>query len=365
MAALACLLFFPHDVYCANDGKLGLKTVCIDAGHGGKDPGCISKDKKTYESRVALDVAKRLSEKIKTAYPDVKVVMTRITDTFISLGDRADKANKNNADLFISIHVNTVSSSSPNGYSIHVLGQSSKKDRDLFAYNMNVCKRENSVMMLEDDYSTKYQGFDPSDPESFIFFNLMQNAHLEQSLRFAEDVDKAMSAGPMRKSRGIWQDPFFVLWKTAMPSVLIEIGFMSNPTDLTVLKSENGRAQIAEALFKAFGVFKKRYDGSVNAGAAEKAAPKAPETAKPAVETKKSGTVYGTQVLASGKLMKDNDPFFKGYTPVRVKSGNIYKYIIGTAPAVDKAREHYSKIKKSFTGSFLVAVEGDNVKRIN
>lgn len=365
LTALACLLFFSHDGYSANDGKLGLKTVCIDAGHGGKDPGCVSKDKKTYESRVALDVAKRLSEKIKTAYPDVKVVMTRTTDTFISLGDRADKANKNNADLFISIHVNTVSSSSPNGYSIHVLGQSSKKDRDLFAYNMNVCKRENSVMMLEDDYSTKYQGFDPSDPESFIFFNLMQNAHLEQSLLFAEDVDKAMSAGPMRKSRGIWQDPFFVLWKTAMPSVLIEIGFMSNPTDLTVLKSENGRAQIAEALFKAFGVFKKRYDGSVNAGAAEKAAPKAPDVAKPAVETKKSAAVYGTQVLASGKLMKDNDPFFKGYTPVRVKSGNIYKYIIGTASSADKARELYSKIKKSFTGSFLVAVEGDNVKRIN
>ena len=365
MAALACLLFFSHDGYSANDGKLGLKTVCIDAGHGGKDPGCVSKDKKTYESRVALDVAKRLSEKIKAAYPDVKVVMTRTTDTFISLGDRADKANKNNADLFISIHVNTVSSSSPNGYSIHVLGQSSKKDRDLFAYNMNVCKRENSVMMLEDDYSTKYQGFDPSDPESFIFFNLMQNAHLEQSLLFAEDVDKAMSAGPMRKSRGIWQDPFFVLWKTAMPSVLVEIGFMSNPTDLTVLKSENGREQIAEALFKAFGVFKKRYDGSVNAGAAEKAAPKAPDVAKPAVETKKSATVYGTQVLASGKLMKDNDPFFKGYAPVRVKSGTIYKYIIGTAPSADKAREHYSKIKKSFTGSFLVAVEGDYVKRIN
>ena len=325
LSALACLLFFSHDGYSANDGKLGLKTVCIDAGHGGKDPGCVSKDKNTYESRVALDVAKRLSEKITAAYPDVKVVMTRTTDTFISLGDRADKANKNNADLFISIHVNTVSSSSPNGFSIHVLGQSSKKDRDLFAYNMNVCKRENSVMMLEDDYSTKYQGFDPSDPESFIFFNLMQNAHLEQSLLFAEDVDKAMSAGPMRNSRGIWQDPFFVLWKTAMPSVLVEIGFMSNPTDLTVLKSENGREQIAEALFKAFGVFKKRYDGSVNAGAAEKAAPKAPDVAKPAVETKKSAAVYGTQVLASGKLMKDNDPFFKGYTPVRVKYGNIYK----------------------------------------
>ena len=99
--------------------------------------------------------------------------------------------------MFISIHVNTASSSAANGYSIHVLGQSSNKNRDLFAYNMDVCKRENSVIMMEDDYTTKYQGFDPSDPESFIFFNLMQNAHLEQSLRFAEDVEKAMSAGPV------------------------------------------------------------------------------------------------------------------------------------------------------------------------
>ena len=345
--------------------KLGLNTVCIDAGHGGTDPGCVSKDKKTYESKIALDIAKRLSEKIKASYPTVKVVMTRSTDKYITLGERADIANKNNANLFISIHVNTAAATSANGYSIHVLGQSSKKNRDLFAYNMDVCKRENSVIMLEDDYSTKYQGFDPTDPESFIFFNLMQNAHLEQSLLFAQDVEKAMSSGPMRNSRGIWQDPFFVLWKTAMPAALIEVGFMSNATDLATLKSESGREKIAQDIFVAFGVFKKRYDGSVNAGAAEKAAPKAQEVAKPAVETKKSTAVYGTQVLASGKLMKDNDPFFKGYTPVRVKSGNIYKYIIGTAPSADKAREHYSKIKKSFTGSFLVAVEGDNVKRIN
>lgn len=149
--------------------KLGLNTVCIDAGHGGTDPGCVSKDKKTYESKIALDIAKRLSEKIKASYPTVKVVMTRSTDKYITLGERADIANRNNANLFISIHVNTAAATSANGYSIHVLGQSSKKNRDLFAYNMDVCKRENSVIMLEDDYSTKYQGFDPTDPESFIF----------------------------------------------------------------------------------------------------------------------------------------------------------------------------------------------------
>ncbi len=371
----------------SSDGKnLGLKTVCIDAGHGGTDPGCVSKDKKTYESRIALDIAKRLSDKIKAEYTDVKVVMTRSTDTFITLGGRADVANKNNADLFISIHVNMASASSANGYSIHVLGQSSKKDRDLFAYNMDVCKRENSVIMLEDDYSTKYQGFDPTDPESFIFFNLMQNAHLEQSLLFAQDVEKAMSAGPMRTSRGIWQDPFYVLWKTAMPAVLIEVGFMSNATDLTALRSEEGREKIADDIFNAFVVFKKRYDGSVSASssgdtssvkqtsASSSAGAKAQtsvssqskqvDNAVKDASTSVSGVKYGTQVLASGKLMKDSDPYFKGYAVTRVQCGNLYKYILGVSDELAKAKSQNIGIKKAFPGSFLVSIDGDNVKYV-
>lgn len=361
------------------DGKnLGLKTVCIDAGHGGTDPGCVSKDKKTYESRIALDIAKRLSDKIKSDYKDVKVVMTRSTDTFITLGGRADVANKNNADLYISIHVNMASSTAANGYSIHVLGQSSKKDRDLFAYNMDVCKRENSVIMLEDDYSTKYQGFDPTDPESFIFFNLMQNAHLEQSLLFAQDVEKAMSSGPMRNSRGIWQDPFYVLWKTAMPAVLIEVGFMSNATDLAVLRSEEGRGKIAQDIFDAFVVFKKRYDGSVNAGDSSatssssevsSSAPAASDTGKTSSSGQKTEVVktssvikYGTQVLASGKLMQTGDSYFKGFAVTRIKCGNIYKYVIGVSDTLESAKSQNAKIKKSFPDSFLVSIEGNNVK---
>lgn len=361
------------------DGKnLGLKTVCIDAGHGGTDPGCVSKDKKTYESRIALDIAKRLSDKIKSDYKDVKVVMTRSTDTFITLGGRAEVANKNNADLFISIHVNMASSTAANGYSIHVLGQSSKKDRDLFAYNMDVCKRENSVIMLEDDYSTKYQGFDPTDPESFIFFNLMQNAHLEQSLLFAQDVEKAMSSGPMRNSRGIWQDPFYVLWKTAMPAVLIEVGFMSNATDLAVLRSEDGREKIAQDIFDAFVVFKKRYDGSVNAcdssvisssSEVSSSAPAASDIGKTSSSGQKTDVVktssvikYGTQVLASGKLMQTGDSYFKGFAVTRIKCGNIYKYVIGVSETLEGAKSQNAKIKKSFPDSFLVSIEGNNVK---
>ena len=363
-AALISSLMCSWNASAASDGRLGLRTVCIDPGHGGTDPGCVSKDKKTYESRIVLDIANRLAGKIRASYPDVKVVMTRSTDNFITLGGRADVANKANADLFISIHVNTASSTAANGYSIHVLGQSSRKDRDLFAYNMDVCKRENSVIMLEDDYSTKYQGFDPSDPESFIFFNLMQNAHLEQSLMFAQDVADAMSAGPMRNSRGIWQDPFFVLWKTAMPAALIEVGFMSNATDLVALRSESGREKIAQDIFVAFGTFKKRYDASVNADASKssQAASRPTDKVNADVSTAApAGVRYGTQVLASAKQMKGSDPFFKGYAVVTVKSGSVYKYIIGVSDSQAKARESFARIKKSFPGSFLVSVKGDNV----
>lgn len=354
-----------RQAHAAEHEKLGLGTVCIDPGHGGTDPGCVSKDKKTYESRIALDIARRLSDKIRNGYPSVKVVMTRSTDVFIPLAGRAEIANRNNANLFISIHVNMASSTAANGYSIHVLGQSSNKNRDLFAYNMDVCRRENSVIMLEDDYSAKYQGFDPKDPESFIFFNLMQNAHLEQSLLFAQDVEKAMAPGPMRNSRGIWQDPFFVLWKTAMPAALIEVGFMSNAGDLAVLRSDDGRDKIAEDIYAAFKVFKKRYDGSVNAVASgPETSRQIPEKASGNASAADSGKIYGIQIAASAKDMKATDPFFRGYRPMKVKSGSIYKYIICTDASGDEASAQYSKVRKLFPGSFVVTVENGNITRV-
>ena len=168
--------------------QLKLKTVVIDPGHGGKDAGCVSKDRKTYEKNLTLSISKLFGQKIKEAYPDVKVIYTRTTDKYVTLNERADIANRNKADLFVSIHINSVQQTSPSGFSVHILGQSSSKNKDLFASNMDVCRRENSVILLEEDYSTKYQGFDPNDPESFIFFTLMQNAFYEQSLLFAADA---------------------------------------------------------------------------------------------------------------------------------------------------------------------------------
>lgn len=248
----------------AQSSSQTLKTIVIDAGHGGHDPGAVSKDGKTKEKDITLAIAKLFGQKIKAAFPEVKVIYTRTTDVYVTLNERAAIANRNQANLFVSVHINSFPTTSPHGYSAHILGESSK-GHDLQAFNLNECKRENSVMLLEDDYSEKYEGFNPNEPESFIFFHLMQNAFYEQSLLFAADVNKAYGdARIFRTSRGIQQDPFWVLWKTAMPSVLVESGFISNDGDLEVLRSGDGPEKIASALLEAFKVFKARYDGSVS-----------------------------------------------------------------------------------------------------
>lgn len=256
------LLFSMPFVCTAQKKDHSLRTVVIDPGHGGHDPGGVSKDKKTFEKDVVLSISKMLGEKIKAAYgSEVKVIYTRTTDVFIPLSQRAQIANKNNADLFISVHINSVTSTDPSGHSVYVLGKS-KKGVDVVAKNLDVCKTENSVILLEDDYTTEYQGFDPSDEASYIFMTLMQSAFYEQSIEFASTVEKELTKGPIKKvyGSGVHQDAFLVLWKTSMPAVLLELGFISNKDDLAVLRSEKDKDLIAERIFAAFKTYKKNYD---------------------------------------------------------------------------------------------------------
>ena len=362
---------------------LRLTKVTIDPGHGGHDPGAISHDRKSHEKALTLDISKRLATLIKEAYPDVDVKLTRSTDNYVTLEDRASKANNSGAQLFISIHINAARNTSASGYSVHVLGQSSNKNKDLFAYNMDVCKRENSVVMLEEDYSTKYQGFDPDDPESYIFMTLMQNANLEQSMHFAQSVSTALKGGPIASDRGVWQNPFLVLWRTSMPAVLVELGFISNSSDLAVLRQSAKREEIAKRLYEAFKEYKTSYEVSLGLDPVEpvvktaveedveeqpepevKTAPATP--APEAVAAPAEGTVrYGIQIMAATTRLPDNAREFLGYKATIVKGPKFYKYILAVSPDLKDVKKEYETIKKKYPQSFLVKIDGEDILRIS
>ncbi|MCC8175962.1 MAG: N-acetylmuramoyl-L-alanine amidase [Bacteroidales bacterium] len=235
-------------------------TLVIDPGHGGKDYGAIGQ--LTNEKTINLNVAKLFGEKVKKGMKDVKVVYTRDTDRFISLKERADIANRAHGDLFVSIHVNSVDKKAKNrttvkGASVYTLGLH-KSDA-----NLEVAKRENSVITLESDYSTVYQGFDPTSTESYIMFEISQNKHMEQSVAFASEVENQLVANAGRADKGVRQAGFWVLWATSMPSVLIELDFICNPDVEKFLHSKKGQEKLANGIYDAFCSYKASYDRSI------------------------------------------------------------------------------------------------------
>ena len=235
-----------------------IRTIVIDPGHGGKDSGTMgTKRFKIYEKHIALAVSLKLGDYIKNAFPDINVVYTRNSDVFLELNERTELANNANADLFISIHCDGFTNSSPSGSSVFVMGMSKLKA------NMDVAMRENSAIYMEDNYQQKYEGFDPKSAESYIVFSLMQNTHLNQSLKIAEEVEKELSFKANRKSRGVKQAPFYVISRTNMPSILIECGFLTNVKEEEYLHSEIGQEYIASAIFRGFRAYKENFEGIV------------------------------------------------------------------------------------------------------
>lgn len=236
-------------------------TLVIDAGHGGHDHGAI--DNGAREKDINLGVAKKLEALVKKKLKNVKVVMTRDDDTFISLQERADIANRNRGNLFVSIHTNSVDKSNPNrksvsGASVYALGP--QKD----ANNLKVAQRENSVIELEDNYHQKYSGFDPSKDESYIIFEMAQKKNLGQSLRFADKAQKELVKTASRKDRGVKQAGFWVLWATSMPAVLVELDFICNPTQAAYMKSDAGQEKLAEALLNALKNYIETYHNTAD-----------------------------------------------------------------------------------------------------
>ncbi len=337
---LAFLLPLPL-TQAQEEGQQGyrVKTVVIDAGHGGHDPGTLGRHSK--EKDIALSIALKVGKYIEENVKDVQVIYTRKTDVFIELYRRGEIANKVHADLFISIHCNSNPNKNIIGAETYVMGIDKNNK------NMEVVKKENDVITLEKDYKQHYEGFDPDDPVSMISFNMAQNVYRNQSLEFAALVQDQFRRRAGRHDRGVRQAFFAVLWRTYMPSVLIETGFLSNPREEVFLRSENGQAIIASAIYRAFKEYKNRIESRSNFSFEKPATPQA---------------WLGVQVMASVKKIPAGNKKLKKYSPVKeIYDGKRYKYIIGHTTSLAEAKELRKKLVKAFPGAFVVGIRSDKI----
>lgn len=273
-----------------------IKTVVIDAGHGGHDPGCLGGNSR--EKHLALGIALELSAMLKQTFPDIRVIMTRATDVFIPLYERAAIANRNNADLFISIHCNFMPGRArAKGTETYVMGLHTAN------HNLNVAKRENSSILLEDNYEKNYD-YDPNSPEGHIMLSMFQNVYLEQSILFAEKVEGKFASVANRRSRGVKQAGFVVLKETTMPSVLIEAGFLSDRREEQFLKSKQGQRVMANAILVAFAEYKRELEG----GSPMDIAPIASKGYDPNPESYEVKTVTRKEVVIEDKFASAPKP---------------------------------------------------------
>lgn len=338
------LIFFIFNICSAlsQNDNYRIKIVCIDAGHGGKDPGTVHKN--IYEKNITLNVAKKLGFLINKNFRDVEVVYTRSKDVAVPLYKRAQIANSCKADLFISIHVNAVNNSRVFGTESYALGIHKTNE------NLKVAMKENAVIKYEDDYATKYEGFDPSRPESYIMFNMLQSQHLEQSLKFADYIEQSFFKSG-RKSRDVRQAGFLVLTKASMPAVLVELGFITNPSEVIFLKSKSGQDKLAKSLFMAFRRYKLGVERKYN-------------IVKKRQCVMPDGISFMIQIASSSKKMKISN--FKLNNIGEVKElflNGSYKYMIGEVADFNKALLLLKRVRYVVKDSFIVAF--NNGKRIS
>ncbi len=334
----------------ANKGKK-ITTVVIDAGHGGKDPGAMGRHSK--EKNITLAVALKVGNYINIYLPDVKVIYTRTTDRFIELKKRGQIANKHNADLFISIHCNSSTSRSPYGTETYVLGSDDKRSNR----NMKVAMLENAAILLEENAKDAYNGFDPNSPESYIIFSLKQNDYKqEQSLMLAAKIESQFKNRAGRKDRGVHQAGFLVLAGTFMPSVLIELGYLSNPTEEKYLLSEKGQAYLASAIYRAVKAYKHDYE--LENKSDEPEPEPEPEPVQPQLQTT-SGIEYRIQFYTSRKKISLSGQRFKTVPQVAVYYHNgLYKYTSGHYNTEKEALNHLKDIKnKGYQSAWVVKMK--------
>lgn len=354
-AAHKILLILGFLVFITNIQSQVVKTIVIDAGHGGKDSGAIGKSG-YYEKKLVLAVALKVGKYIQDNIPNVKVIYTRDSDEFIELHERANIANKNNADLFISIHANSAGSSSAHGTETFVLGLHKTED------NLDVAKRENSVIKYEED-TDKHYALDLSSPEGMIHLSMMQKAYLDQSIQLAEKVQSQFTERVKRQDRGVRQAGFVVLYKTTMPSILIELGFLTNADEEKFLKSEEGQDYMASAIFRAIrdyteGMEKLYQEHKAQLIQDEKIRKEKEAENKP---------VYKIQLYASKNVADKNAKVYKDFKNVSVEeaTNGVYRYLVNEYFDLEKAKTDLKQFEKiGYKGAYIVAYVNGERKQV-
>jgi len=380
-------------------------VVVIDPGHGGNDPGAVGKISK--EKDINLKVALKLGSLIRNNCKDVKVIYTRNKDVFVNLNRRAEIANNAKADLFISIHTNALANNNTiKGASTWTLGLAKSEA------NLSVAKRENSVILYEDDYKTRYAGFDPNSSESYIIFEFMQDKYMSQSVHFASVVQQHFKTTCRRIDRGVHQAGFLVLKASAMPSVLVELGFISTPEEERYLNSEEGADNLSRGIYRAFLQYKDEHQsrlatGEYSSSSTEPVAESTPPvveykpvaeskpvetkpaetkpatnnkpatTSKPAVTNKPAATsttsaatgdkiIFKVQILASSKPLGANHKELKGLQGVdSYREDGLYKYTYGASENYNEMVRTRKSLTDKFSGPFIVAFKNGKKMNIN
>ena len=343
---MLCLL---ASLPCYGNSEAKDFVLVIDAGHGGHDPGAVGKISK--EKDINLKVARRVGELIEKECQDVKVIYTRKRDVFIPLNRRAQIANEAKADLFISIHTNSLARNhTAKGASTWTLGLAKSQA------NLEVAKRENSVILFEDDYQTRYAGFDPNSAESYIIFEFMQDKYMSQSVHLASLVQQQFKQTCRRVDRGVHQAGFLVLKASAMPSILIELGFISTPSEERYLNSKEGINTLSNGIFRAFLAYKQEQQARTHHCTAP--APATTSGAQKAARTSASISlpVFKIQILTSSQLLHPNDKRLKGLKDVQhYKENGLYKYTYGASNDYGQIQRLKHSIASKFKDAFIIA----------
>ena len=342
-------------------------VVVIDAGHGGHDPGAIGK--KAREKNINLSVALAVGKLIEENCADTRVVYTRKTDIFLPLERRARIANNAKADLFISIHTNALPKGKiARGAETYTLGMARANE------NLEVAKRENSVILVEENYEEHYAGFNPNSSESYIMFEFMQDKYMEQSVKLAKLIQTQFRTTAKRIDKGVHQAGFLVLRATSMPSVLIELGYISTPDEEKYLNSSNGVANMSRSIYNAFVSYKDQQRKKTTPQPTAKTEKQAPETPtdtaakQPTVkqttkeEAPKEGDkrpVFKVQIFASSQLLPNGSSKLKGVKATYYKENGMFKYTYGNTTDYNEILRMRKQISDKFKGAFIVAFRGE------